>query len=214
MRTPFLRAVAALIFLHKTGTLPGHRRVRVRCGRPYATGPTAGDRRLRLGCGRRVGALLGPARARAPGLGGLAALARARAGIVARGLRRISSLVVGLSTVARVMRWPDRQKIEFMAAAVFPLAFAPAVVCPFRTGCAAMRCIARRRVEPGIGGGRSAAGPESERCAPFDGVRARCPECGATWIAGLERRANAIYCSHRCRTRGWRRHNRSALPSP
>jgi endogenous inhibitor of DNA gyrase (YacG/DUF329 family) len=44
------------------------------------------------------------------------------------------------------------------------------------------------------------------------GARARCPECGSTWVVGLDRRANAVYCSHRCRTRGWR-HSRSQYPS-
>jgi hypothetical protein len=39
-------------------------------------------------------------------------------------------------------------------------------------------------------------------------ARASCPECGSTWVVGFDRRANAVYCSHRCRTRAWRR-NRS-----
>lgn len=46
-----------------------------------------------------------------------------------------------------------------------------------------------------------------------DTPRARCPECGSAWVVGLERRAGAIYCSHRCRTRAWRR-SRSQQLSP
>ncbi|OMI36508.1 hypothetical protein SPAR_25861 [Streptomyces sparsogenes DSM 40356] len=34
--------------------------------------------------------------------------------------------------------------------------------------------------------------------------RAECPECGATWVAGVDRRSNAVYCSRRCVTRAWR----------
>lgn len=41
-----------------------------------------------------------------------------------------------------------------------------------------------------------------------DATQARCPECGTSWVVGLERRSTAVYCSHRCRTRGWR-HKRS-----
>lgn len=36
-------------------------------------------------------------------------------------------------------------------------------------------------------------------------LRARCAECDSTWVVGLEHRAGTIYCSHRCRTRAWRR---------
>lgn len=32
-----------------------------------------------------------------------------------------------------------------------------------------------------------------------------CPECGARWVAGLDRRSNAVYCSRRCVVRAWRR---------
>ncbi|ARF73800.1 hypothetical protein B7C62_17155 [Kitasatospora albolonga] len=34
--------------------------------------------------------------------------------------------------------------------------------------------------------------------------RAECPECGAIWVAGVDRRSNAVYCSRRCVTRAWR----------
>ena len=34
--------------------------------------------------------------------------------------------------------------------------------------------------------------------------QAKCPECGATWVAGVDRRSNAVYCSRRCVTRAWR----------
>lgn len=41
--------------------------------------------------------------------------------------------------------------------------------------------------------------------AELSGVgRAECPECGATWVAGVDRRSNAVYCSRRCVTRAWR----------
>ncbi|PWI12612.1 hypothetical protein DI272_43910 [Streptomyces sp. Act143] len=41
--------------------------------------------------------------------------------------------------------------------------------------------------------------------AELGGVgRAECPECGATWVAGVGRRSNAVYCSRRCVTRAWR----------
>jgi hypothetical protein len=32
-----------------------------------------------------------------------------------------------------------------------------------------------------------------------------CPECGARWVAGVDRRSNAVYCSRRCVVRAWRR---------
>ena len=34
---------------------------------------------------------------------------------------------------------------------------------------------------------------------------AECPECGARWVAGVDRRSNAVYCSRRCVVRAWRR---------
>ncbi|WP_146615476.1 hypothetical protein [Nonomuraea aridisoli] len=34
--------------------------------------------------------------------------------------------------------------------------------------------------------------------------RSRCPVCGRTWWAGLQKRAGAKYCSRRCRTAAWR----------
>ncbi|RDG36752.1 hypothetical protein DVH02_18330 [Streptomyces corynorhini] len=41
--------------------------------------------------------------------------------------------------------------------------------------------------------------------AELDGAgRAECPECGTTWVAGVDRRSNAVYCSRRCVTRAWR----------
>lgn len=36
-----------------------------------------------------------------------------------------------------------------------------------------------------------------------DGV-VKCPVCGATWLAGVDWRSNAVYCSRRCVTRAWR----------
>ncbi|RKN02945.1 hypothetical protein D7319_32390 [Streptomyces radicis] len=27
---------------------------------------------------------------------------------------------------------------------------------------------------------------------------AKCPVCGATWVVGVDRRSNAVYCSRRC----------------
>ncbi|MER6006740.1 DUF2116 family Zn-ribbon domain-containing protein [Nonomuraea angiospora] len=32
----------------------------------------------------------------------------------------------------------------------------------------------------------------------------RCPQCGVLVWAGVKRRADAVYCSARCRTRAWR----------
>jgi hypothetical protein len=32
-----------------------------------------------------------------------------------------------------------------------------------------------------------------------------CPECGARWVAGVDRRSDAVYCSRRCVVRAWRR---------
>lgn len=34
--------------------------------------------------------------------------------------------------------------------------------------------------------------------------RAECPECGARWVVGVDRRSNAVYCSRRCVVRAWR----------
>lgn len=45
-------------------------------------------------------------------------------------------------------------------------------------------------------------------------AQARCPECGTVWVAGLERRVDAVYCSPRCRTRGWRRHHKGYSVRP
>jgi len=36
---------------------------------------------------------------------------------------------------------------------------------------------------------------------------AECPECGARWVVGVDRRSNALYCSKRCKVRAWRRRN-------
>ncbi|RKN35879.1 hypothetical protein D7294_30710 [Streptomyces hoynatensis] len=40
-----------------------------------------------------------------------------------------------------------------------------------------------------------------------------CPVCGTPWAAGVERRADAVYCSPRCRTRAWRDRQAFAEPS-
>jgi hypothetical protein len=32
-----------------------------------------------------------------------------------------------------------------------------------------------------------------------------CPECGARWVAGVDRRSDAVFCSPRCKVRAWRR---------
>lgn len=37
-----------------------------------------------------------------------------------------------------------------------------------------------------------------------DEGRAECPVCGASWVAGVDRRSDAVYCSRRCVTRAWR----------
>jgi hypothetical protein len=34
---------------------------------------------------------------------------------------------------------------------------------------------------------------------------AECPECGARWVASVDRRSTALFCSGRCRVRAWRR---------
>lgn len=34
---------------------------------------------------------------------------------------------------------------------------------------------------------------------------AECPECGARWVVGVDRRSDALYCSTRCKVRAWRR---------
>jgi hypothetical protein len=36
-----------------------------------------------------------------------------------------------------------------------------------------------------------------------DGL-AECLVCGATWVAGVDRRSNAVYCSRRCVMKAWR----------
>lgn len=36
-----------------------------------------------------------------------------------------------------------------------------------------------------------------------------CAVCGKKWVAGADHRADAKYCSHRCRTRAWRCRSRS-----
>ncbi|MGK4586010.1 hypothetical protein [Kitasatospora sp. HPMI-4] len=47
----------------------------------------------------------------------------------------------------------------------------------------------------------------------------RCRECGSTWYAAdtpfhTRKRSDAIYCSHRCRTRAWRRRRAVHQASP
>ncbi|HBF85399.1 MAG TPA: hypothetical protein DD420_37400 [Streptomyces sp.] len=32
-----------------------------------------------------------------------------------------------------------------------------------------------------------------------------CPECGACWVAGVDRRSDARFCSRRCVVRAWRK---------
>ncbi|TXL83399.1 hypothetical protein EW053_37255 [Streptomyces sp. IB2014 016-6] len=32
-----------------------------------------------------------------------------------------------------------------------------------------------------------------------------CPECGHRWVAGVDRRSDALFCSARCKVRAWRR---------
>lgn len=36
-----------------------------------------------------------------------------------------------------------------------------------------------------------------------DEGRRVCPVCGAVWVAGVDHRRNAVYCSPRCRRRAW-----------
>ncbi|QDA10379.1 hypothetical protein FMM49_01210 (plasmid) [Streptomyces rimosus subsp. rimosus] len=36
------------------------------------------------------------------------------------------------------------------------------------------------------------------------GCQRTCPQCGTTWVAGVDRRLSAVFCSPRCRTRAWR----------
>ncbi|MEU9273063.1 hypothetical protein AB0E04_47990 [Streptomyces sp. NPDC048251] len=36
-----------------------------------------------------------------------------------------------------------------------------------------------------------------------DEGRRVCPVCGAVWVAGVDHRSNAVYCSPRCRRRAW-----------
>ncbi|MFJ4681558.1 hypothetical protein [Kitasatospora sp. NPDC088783] len=44
--------------------------------------------------------------------------------------------------------------------------------------------------------------------AEISGVgRVECPMCGEWWVAGVDRRLNAQYCSRRCVTRAWRARN-------
>jgi hypothetical protein len=46
--------------------------------------------------------------------------------------------------------------------------------------------------------------------AELSGVgRVECPECGERWVAGVDRRSNAVYCSRRCVMRAWRSRNES-----
>lgn len=41
--------------------------------------------------------------------------------------------------------------------------------------------------------------------AELDGAgRVECPVCGAWWVAGVDRRSDAVYCSRRCVVRAWR----------
>lgn len=35
----------------------------------------------------------------------------------------------------------------------------------------------------------------------------KCRECGARWVAGVDRRFAAVYCSPKCKVRAWRRRN-------
>ncbi|MDF5757340.1 hypothetical protein [Spongiactinospora sp. TRM90649] len=50
----------------------------------------------------------------------------------------------------------------------------------------------------GIGRGPSAGELRAQR------PKARCPVCGQWWWVGLRKRADAVYCSPRCRTAAWR----------
>lgn len=34
-----------------------------------------------------------------------------------------------------------------------------------------------------------------------------CPVCSAEWVAGVDHRSNAVYCSAKCRRRAWAARN-------
>lgn len=77
----------------------------------------------------------------------------------------------------------------------------------------------RERGGNGPGGGRPWCLPPADRVllvavyyrtnltmrklAPDGEGLAECPVCGATWVVGVDRRSNAVYCSRRCVTRAW-----------
>ncbi|THA77837.1 hypothetical protein E6U81_34325 [Streptomyces sp. A0592] len=39
--------------------------------------------------------------------------------------------------------------------------------------------------------------------------RVTCPQCGTPWVAGVDRRSDAVYCSRRCVMRAGRSRNES-----
>jgi len=42
--------------------------------------------------------------------------------------------------------------------------------------------------------------------AVMDGVgEVECPECGTRWIAGVDRRSDAVFCSTKCKVSAWKR---------
>lgn len=71
-----------------------------------------------------------------------------------------------------------------------PEARADAVYCS--AACRARQWRRERRLRKRVAAELSGAG------------RAVCPECGDSWVAGVDRRSNAVYCSRKCVTRAWR----------